>query len=127
VARVSFTGKRFEGYLTAQRYSMVYYNIEKSKLVAAAAVTPGRRAPSVTDLSPAPGSVGADTPADTCNTTWVALSAMVLKDEVNNIMDELTTTQLTDAEQFLQRVVNKGQASAIEPVLRQGLQFLPGG
>jgi ATP phosphoribosyltransferase len=65
---------RVQGWLTATRYNMVVYNIERSKIADASKITPGVRAPTVIDLVE-PG--------------WVAMQALVLAKEVPAVMEQL--------------------------------------
>ena len=65
---------RIEGVIAAGRYVLCNYNIPRSRVAEATAITPGRRAATVSPL---------DDPE------WVAVSSMVLKAEVADIMDKL--------------------------------------
>lgn len=65
----------------AQKYVLCQYNIDRSFLEGATAITPGRRAPTITALE---------------DPTWVAISSMVLKDSIANVMDDLTLAGATD-------------------------------
>jgi ATP phosphoribosyltransferase len=66
--------KRIEGYIIAQKYSMMYYNVARVNLLKAELITPGKRAPTITPL---------EDPA------WVSVGAMVLNSEVSSVMDNL--------------------------------------
>lgn len=66
---------RIRGVITAQKWVLCTYNVSRELLEKAAEITPGRRAPTVTPLE---------------EEGWVAVSVMVLKSEVANVMDELT-------------------------------------
>lgn len=66
--------KRLKGVLTAEKYAMIEYNIEKDKLALGEKITPGRKAPTVLSLE---------------NPDWVAVKSMILKSESNNLMDQL--------------------------------------
>lgn len=66
--------KRIEGYMLAQKYCYISYNVSKKNLAAAEAITPGHESPSVTELA---------------NKEWVSVSAMVKTSEVSDIMDNL--------------------------------------
>lgn len=72
---VDLIAARIRGVITAQRYVLCQYNIERSKLPDATKITPGKRAPTVTTLD-----------AD----GWVAVSSMVEKKKLAVVMDELT-------------------------------------
>ncbi|OLL24606.1 ATP phosphoribosyltransferase [Neolecta irregularis DAH-3] len=72
---------RIRGVIVAKQYCLVTYNIERSILSQATAITPGKRAPSIISLD-APG--------------WVAVQAMVLKKECAKKMDELEIVGAVD-------------------------------
>ncbi|KAH9902031.1 ATP phosphoribosyltransferase [Xylariomycetidae sp. FL2044] len=65
---------RIRGVITAQRYVLCQYNVERASLVAATKIAPGKRAPTVTALE---------------EEGWVAVSVMVEKKKIAPIMDEL--------------------------------------
>lgn len=65
---------RIAGVVAASKYVVCQYNIPRGKLPAATAVTPGRRAPTISPLE---------------EEGWVAVSSMVEKKNVATIMDEL--------------------------------------
>ncbi|KAJ2454970.1 ATP phosphoribosyltransferase (ATP-PRTase) (ATP-PRT) [Coemansia sp. RSA 2424] len=73
--------KRVEGILTARRYVLCQYNIERSSLDMACRITPGRQAPTVTSLE---------------RDSWVAVSVMVEKKLIGDKMDLLTEIGATD-------------------------------
>lgn len=66
---------RINGWLTATKYNMVVYNIERSKISEASKITPGVRAPTVIDLN---------------ETGWVAIQALVRRKEVPAVMEKLS-------------------------------------
>ncbi|KAJ3040243.1 ATP phosphoribosyltransferase (ATP-PRTase) (ATP-PRT) [Rhizophlyctis rosea] len=66
--------RRIEGVIAAQRYVLCNYNIPREKLKEAVAITPGKKAPTVSPLE---------------DNDWVAVSSMVNKKEVADIMDKL--------------------------------------
>ncbi|GAB3140598.1 ATP phosphoribosyltransferase [Micromonospora sonneratiae] len=66
--------RRLQGVLVARRYVMLAYNVPVDLLVQASALTPGIESPTVSSLH---------------RNGWVAVQAMVLRDEVHRIMDEL--------------------------------------
>ncbi|KAL7944532.1 hypothetical protein V8C42DRAFT_325092 [Trichoderma barbatum] len=70
---VDLIASRIRGVITAQRYVLCQYNIERSSVEAATKITPGRRAPTVTTLDDG----------------WVAVSSMVEKKKIALVMDEL--------------------------------------
>ncbi|KAH9860663.1 ATP phosphoribosyltransferase (ATP-PRTase) (ATP-PRT) [Plenodomus biglobosus] len=72
---------RIKGVITAQKYVLCTYNIERSHLDAARKITPGRRAPTVNALE-----------AD----GWLAVQAMVLRKDIAVAMDKLTEIGASD-------------------------------
>ncbi|WVR04440.1 ATP phosphoribosyltransferase [Kwoniella sp. DSM 27419] len=65
---------RFAGFLASKRYVYASYNIQRTALADALRITPGRRAATVSPLD---------------EEGWVAVSAMVERKEVANVMDAL--------------------------------------
>lgn len=65
---------RIAGVVAAGRYVVCEYNILREKVHDATLITPGRRAPTISPLD---------------DEAWVAVSAMVEKNKVANVMDEL--------------------------------------
>ncbi|KAG0216169.1 HisG-domain-containing protein [Mortierella sp. GBAus27b] len=65
---------RIKGVIAAQKYLYIRYNIERKNLKEASAITPGRRAPTIAPLE---------------DSEWAAVSAMVLKNNVAQTMDNL--------------------------------------
>ena len=65
---------RIRGILLASRYLMIEYDVERAYVDACCKITPGLEAPTVSPLS---------------NPDWVAVKAMVLRKDINLIMDEL--------------------------------------
>ena len=76
--------KRFEGYMTAQKYDMMLYNIQEKKLGEAKVITPGIKAPTIMKLS-----------ADSDGEFWYAVQVMVLSKETSKIMDSLSAIGAT--------------------------------
>ena len=66
--------RRLGGVVIARQYVLVDYDIEKSKVDAACAVTPGLESPTISPLA---------------KENWVAVRAMVLRKDVNKVMDDL--------------------------------------
>ncbi|KAI9363028.1 hypothetical protein DFJ73DRAFT_546663 [Zopfochytrium polystomum] len=66
--------RRIEGVIVAQRYVLCNYNIERDQLPAAFRITPGKKAPTVSPLQ---------------HDGWAAVSAMVLRSQVVDVMDQL--------------------------------------
>ncbi|KAJ3297132.1 ATP phosphoribosyltransferase (ATP-PRTase) (ATP-PRT) [Borealophlyctis nickersoniae] len=73
--------RRIEGVIVAQRYVLCNYNISRDRLKQAIAITPGKKAATVSPLE---------------DNDWVAVSAMVGKKEVAEIMDKLEAIGATD-------------------------------
>ncbi|ODQ79971.1 hypothetical protein BABINDRAFT_161627 [Babjeviella inositovora NRRL Y-12698] len=72
---------RMLGVMTAQKYVLCNYNAPRTNLKEILAVTPGRRAATVSPLD---------------DEEWVAVSAMVEKKNLGNVMDELKSKGATD-------------------------------
>ncbi|KAM0748268.1 HisG-domain-containing protein [Meredithblackwellia eburnea MCA 4105] len=72
---------RIEGVIAAGKYVLCNYNIPRARVHDATQITPGRRAATVSPL---------DDPE------WVAVSSMVLKAEVADVMDRLQAIGATD-------------------------------
>jgi ATP phosphoribosyltransferase len=72
--RVERLIRRIEGVLVARQYVMLAYDVELTKLDAAAALTPGIEGPTVSPLQ---------------KEGWVAVQAMVPQRDTNRIMDDL--------------------------------------
>lgn len=66
--------RRLQGVVTARQYVLLDYDIPKSEVVKACAVTPGLESPTISPLQ---------------KEDWVAVRAMVLRSETNRLMDEL--------------------------------------
>jgi len=73
--------KRIDGYITATRYVMIMYNIPNDLLQKAVKITPGKKAPTVTNLD--------------CM-TMKSVSSIVRKNEVSGKMDALQDVGATD-------------------------------
>ncbi|KAI1333341.1 hypothetical protein F5Y16DRAFT_415056 [Xylariaceae sp. FL0255] len=71
---VDLIASRIRGVITAQKYVLCQYNVQKSILASATKIAPGKRAPTVTSLE---------------EEGWVAVSVMVEKKKIAVIMDEL--------------------------------------
>ena len=80
-ALITKLARRIEGVITAQRYALINYNVPRSSLPSAVQITPGKKAPTISPLE---------------DTNWVAVSAMVMKNKVAEIMDELENVGATD-------------------------------
>ncbi|KIH87838.1 ATP phosphoribosyltransferase [Sporothrix brasiliensis 5110] len=78
---VELIASRIGGVITAQKFVLCQYNIPRDRLHDATAITPGKRAPTVTALDAA---------------NWVAVSAMVEKKKIATVMDNLVKVGATD-------------------------------
>lgn len=78
---VNLIAARIRGVITAQKYTLCQYNVNRENLPAATRITPGKRAPTITVLEEA---------------NWVAVSSMVEKKDVATVMDRLTAVGATD-------------------------------
>ncbi|KAI8063488.1 hypothetical protein BC940DRAFT_243292 [Gongronella butleri] len=74
---------RIRGVITASKYVLCTYNIERKNLPAAVKITPGRQGPTVSQL-------------EESHEDWVAVSSMIDKKKKGEIMDELTDIGATD-------------------------------
>jgi ATP phosphoribosyltransferase len=74
VKYIDLIASRIRGVITAQKFVLCTYNIQRTKLDAAREITPGKRAPTIMNLE---------------EDGWVAISVMVLKKEIGNVMDKL--------------------------------------
>ena len=66
--------RRLQGVVTARMYVLLDYDIPKSLVDKACAITPGLESPTISPLQ---------------NADWVAVRAMVKRKETNDVMDEL--------------------------------------
>lgn len=66
--------RRLQGVVTARQYVLLDYDVKKSDIDAACAITPGLESPTISPLQ---------------NPEWVAVRAMVKRTETNEIMDQL--------------------------------------
>ena len=78
---VSKVTNRIKGVITAQKWVLCAYNVPRNLLPKVSQVTPGKRAPTVMSLD---------------EEGWVAVSVMVEKKKLANVMDELTDLGATD-------------------------------
>jgi len=65
---------RIKGVITAQKFVLCTYNVQRERLADASKITPGNRAPTISSLE---------------EEGWVAVSVMVERDRVAVAMDEL--------------------------------------
>jgi ATP phosphoribosyltransferase len=73
-AGVSTLQRRLQGVLVARQYVLMDYDLPRDLLERAQAITPGLESPTVSPLA---------------DGSWVAVRAMVPRDETNHVMDEL--------------------------------------
>lgn len=73
--------RRIAGVIASSKYVLCQYNIPRSKLEECSSVTPGRRAPTISPLE---------------ESEWVAVSAMVERKNVANVMDQLVSKGAED-------------------------------
>jgi ATP phosphoribosyltransferase len=66
--------RRLQGVVTARQYVLLDYDVPKSSVDKACAITPGLESPTISPLQ---------------KQDWVAVRAMVLRTETNRLMDEL--------------------------------------
>jgi ATP phosphoribosyltransferase len=66
--------RRLQGVVTARRYVLLDYDVPKTLVDKACAITPGLESPTISPLQ---------------KDDWVAVRAMVLRKETNQVMDEL--------------------------------------
>lgn len=66
--------RRLQGVVTARQYVLLDYDIPKSKVSEACAITPGLESPTISPLQ---------------KENWVAVRAMVLRKDTNRLMDEI--------------------------------------
>lgn len=66
--------RRLQGVVTARQYVLLDYDVKKSEIDAACAITPGLESPTISPLQ---------------NPEWVAVRAIVKRDSTNEIMDQL--------------------------------------
>lgn len=72
---------RLEGVLAASKYVLCNYNAPRNHLPELLKITPGRRAPTITQLE---------------EEEWVAVSSMVLQTEIASVMDRLKSNGAED-------------------------------
>jgi len=78
---ISLIKKRFQGFITAQRFVMITYNVPRNALSKAELITPGKRSPTVTPLE---------------DPNWCAVQALVDKKKSAAVMDSLEDIGATD-------------------------------
>ncbi|PKS10608.1 hypothetical protein jhhlp_002362 [Lomentospora prolificans] len=78
---VELIAARIRGVITAQKYVMCQYNVERAKLSDVTKITPGKRAPTITSLE---------------EDGWVAVSVMVESKKIAVTMDDLVKAGAQD-------------------------------
>lgn len=71
---VDLITNRIKGVITAQKYVLCTYNVERKNLETTSKITPGKRAPTINTLE---------------EEGWVAVQAMVLRKDTAQVMDKL--------------------------------------
>lgn len=77
---VEMIKRRIEGHITATKYEMIMYNVPSELVETVIKITPGKKSPTITTLDDG----------------GKAISALVKKDELSRIMDELYEAGATD-------------------------------
>lgn len=88
--------KRIAGYMTAQSYMMITYNVNKVNLSDVLAITPGKRSPTISPLSNMHGGSPREAENGEQSDEWLSVSSLVKKKEANTIMDQLEEAGATD-------------------------------
>ena len=78
---VSLIANRLKGVITAQRYVFCQYNVPRDLIHEATKITPGKRAPTIATLD---------------DKDWVAVSVMIVKKEIAEVMDRLEAVGAAD-------------------------------
>jgi ATP phosphoribosyltransferase len=78
---VDLISARIKGVITAQKFVLCTYNVERKNLDAACKITPGKRAPTINSLE---------------QDGWVAVQAMVERKNIAIAMDQLTAVGAED-------------------------------
>lgn len=86
---VSLIMNRLKGVITAQKYVLCTYNVPRDLLEKACKITPGRRAPTITQLE---------------EEGWVAVQVMEERKKVAEVMDELAAIGASDI--FVTKIEN---------------------
>jgi ATP phosphoribosyltransferase len=73
-AEIEILMRRLQGVVTARQYVLLDYDVPKVHIEKACAITPGLESPTISPLQ---------------KDDWVAVRAMVLRSETNQVMDEL--------------------------------------
>ena len=72
---------RIQGYINSTKFQLMQYNVPRTKLADAVKITPGKKSPSILPLD---------------DDKWVAVSVMVAKKEVPDILEKLDAAGATD-------------------------------
>jgi ATP phosphoribosyltransferase len=78
---INLIANRIAGVVAAEKFVICSYNVSRDKLPAALAITPGRRAPTISPLE---------------EENWVDVSSMVERKKAAAIMDELVNIGAED-------------------------------
>ncbi|KAF2764826.1 ATP phosphoribosyltransferase [Teratosphaeria nubilosa] len=78
---VQLITNRIKGVITAQKFVLCTYNVERRLLPEASKITPGKRAPTINALE---------------EDGWVAVQAMVERSKIATVMDDLTALGASD-------------------------------
>ena len=78
---VELVRRRLEGFITATKYVLILYNVSNELLETVVKITPGKRSPTITSLD---------------DGMCKAVSSLVAKKEVNDVMDKLHEAGATD-------------------------------
>lgn len=105
IERVS---SRIAGVIAAGKYVLCNYNIPRQAVEEAVRITPGRRAPTVSPLD---------------DKEWVAVSSMVLKAEIADVMDRLQVS-FSVSPFFGDGVGVRWEAVRLNPMLERALHFI---
>ncbi|XP_065834291.1 uncharacterized protein [Oscarella lobularis] len=71
---MSLVARRVKGIVDAEKYVMIDYNVRREHLEKATRITPGKNSPTLSPLD---------------DSQWVAVKALILKNESNAILDQL--------------------------------------
>ncbi|KAL7269466.1 ATP phosphoribosyltransferase (ATP-PRTase) (ATP-PRT) [Rhizina undulata] len=96
-ALITTIESRIRGVITAKKYVLCTYNIPRGVLAAVKKITPGKRAPTVTQLD---------------EENWVAISVMVEKKDIATVMDHL---EAAGAQDILVTAISNSRCGPDEP------------
>ena len=93
---VNLIASRIRGVITAQRYVLCTYNVPRDKVAEACTITPGKRAPTINGLE---------------ESGWVAVQAMVPREDIARVMDRLSEKNV-GAEDILVMKIDNSRTGA---------------